>query len=95
MKYEDGTPVKLGDLVQIPMPDGLAAARVVMLGDTQDHLDIDECFRSWTVSEKLLAVDAVVVEWVDENPLAHDDPALAPVGNYMFTRLFDCVRLPR
>lgn len=95
MTYEDGTRVKLGDLVQIPVPAGLANARIVMLGDTLDHLDIDEDFRLWAVKEQLLANDAVVVEWVDGNPLAHDDPTLAPVGNYMFTRLFDCVRLPR
>jgi hypothetical protein len=92
MKYDDGTTVHLGDIVQIPMQDQISNARVVMLGDTQAHLEIDEAFRSWAVAEKLIDVDAVVVEWVNENPLAHDDPAYAPVGNYMFTRLDGCVR---
>nr|WP_315236422.1 hypothetical protein [uncultured Albidiferax sp.] len=67
--------------------------RVVMLGDTKEHLAIDEGFRSWALEENLLRDDTVVVEWVGENPLAHDDAALAPVGNYMFTTLIGCVRM--
>lgn len=49
-------------------------------------------FRNWVLRENLLADDAVVVEWVGQNPLAHQDPRYAPVGDYMFTRLDDCVR---
>jgi hypothetical protein len=41
MKYDDGTTVHLGDIVQIPMQDQISNARVVMLGDTQAHLEID------------------------------------------------------
>jgi hypothetical protein len=92
MKYADGTDVPLGDVVQIPMQDGLAAARVVMLGDTLEHAGVEEEFRAWVLRESLLDADAVVVEWVGLNPLAHQDPSYAPVGDYMFTRLDDCVR---
>jgi len=92
MKYADGSDVTLGDVVQIPMQDGLAAARIVMLGDTLEHAGVDEEFRSWVLRESLLDADAVVVEWVGLNPLAHQDPNYAPVGDYMFTRLDDCVR---
>lgn len=91
MKYDDGTTVVLGDIVQLSMPDGLSTARVVMLGDTKEHLAIDERFRTWAMEENLLRGDAVVVEWVGDNPLAHDDATLAPVGNYMFTTLIGCV----
>jgi hypothetical protein len=92
MKYADGSDVTLGDVVQIPMQYGLAAARIVMLGDTLEHAGVDEGFRSWVLRESLLDADAVVVEWVAVNPLAHQDPNYAPVGDYMFTRLDDCVR---
>ena len=92
MKYDDGTVVRLGDIISIPMQHGSSLGRVVMLGDTQEHLQIDEGFRTWALAEKLLDEDAVVIEWVGENPLAHDDPAYAPVGDYMFTRLDGCVR---
>jgi ribosomal 50S subunit-recycling heat shock protein len=42
MKYSDGSSVKLGDIIAIPLPSGTAKARVVMLGDTREHLDIDK-----------------------------------------------------
>lgn len=92
MKYADGTDVTLGDIVEIPMQDGLAAARVVMLGDTLAHAEVDAEFHSWVLRENLLTDDDVVVEWVGRNPLAHQDPRYAPVGEYMFTRLDERVR---
>lgn len=91
MKYTDGSPVKLGDIVTIPFSDRGRRARVVMLGDTHEHLDIDEHFVEWVESEGLLAPAQVVVEWIDRNPLSHSDPRYAPVGDYMFTGLDDCV----
>ena len=91
MNYSDGFPVKLGDIVTIPFSDGSARARVVMLGDTREHLDMDEHFVEWVESEGLLQSSQVVVEWVDRNPLAHNDPQYAPVSNYMFTELDACV----
>jgi hypothetical protein len=92
MKYDDGTVVRLGDIIQIPMQHETSTARVVMLGDTQAHLAIDESFRAWAVAKRMLDADAVVVEWVGKNPLAHDDPGYAPIGDYMFTRLDGCIR---
>jgi hypothetical protein len=44
MKYADGSKVSLVDIVNVPVPDGTAKARVVMLGDTYGHLDIDPGF---------------------------------------------------
>jgi hypothetical protein len=91
MNYHDGSPVKLGDIVAIPMSGGSARARVVMLGDTREHLKIDQGFLEWAEGENLLDASHVIVEWIDENPLAHNDPQYAPVGNYMFTALDSCV----
>lgn len=76
----------------IPMQHGFASARIVMLGDSLAHVGLDEEFRDWVQRDSLLEVDAVVVEWVGSNPLAHPDGDYAPVGNYMFTRLDECVR---
>jgi hypothetical protein len=78
-------------VVTIKLVDGDARARVVMLGDTREHLSVDDGFLEWVESEKLLDSLQVVVEWVDRNPFAHDDPQYAPVGTYMFTGLDCCV----
>ncbi len=85
MRYFDGSPIALGDLVDVPVPNGTARARVVMLGDTYDHLDIDPSFVSWVRKDRVLRECAVVIEWLEGNPFAHGDPAYAPVGNYMFS----------
>ncbi|MGV3740706.1 MAG: hypothetical protein ACO1NO_00160 [Burkholderiaceae bacterium] len=79
--------MQLGDTVSVPVPEGQALARVVMLGATYEHLNIDERFVEWVNEERLLKPDAVVVEWLDDNPFAHNDPTYAPVGNYMFSPL--------
>lgn len=93
MKYHDGSPAKLGDIVIIPMQDCSAKARIVMLGDTREHLEIDRSFLEWVEGDKgLLEPSYVVVEWIGQNPLAHNDPRYAPVGNYMFTQLDECIQ---
>jgi hypothetical protein len=91
VKYDDGSLVALGDIIQVPVPGGKAKARVVMLGDTYEHLDVDAGFLAWVTSEKKLESTDVVVEWVGDNPFAHTDPRYAPVGNYMFTAIDECV----
>ena len=78
-------------IVVIPMPNGDVRARVVMLGDSREHLDLEEGFLEWIELEELLDPSHIVIEWVDPNPLAHNDPQYAPVGNHMFTSLC-CVR---
>ena len=58
----------------------------------REHLDIDKQFLDWVERDKsLLEPSYVVIEWIDQNPLAHNDPKYAPVGNYMFTELDECV----
>jgi hypothetical protein len=87
MKYHDGSTVRLGDTVKVPVPSGMAKARVVMLGATYEHLDIDPAFLAWVRSDKVLRPDSIVIEWLGGNPFAHRDPRYAPVGNYMFSPL--------
>jgi hypothetical protein len=87
MKYYDGSPVSLGDVVTIMLAEGGMKARVVMLGDTREHLGVDEGFIEWVEGEKLLDSSHVVVEWIDRNPFAHSDPQYSAVGNYLFTDL--------
>lgn len=90
MQYHDGTTAKLGDVVNVGMPAGTARARIVMLGDTYEHLDVDRDFLLWVNTERMLTPDQIVVEWLDGNPLAHDDPGYAPAGNYAFISLCSC-----
>ena len=84
MTYHDGSIISLGDIVTVPIRSGTARARVVMLGDTYEHLDIDRQFVEWVERDRVLEASSVIVEWLGANPLAYDDPTYAPVGNYMF-----------
>jgi hypothetical protein len=93
MNYHDGSEVRLGDIVSVPTPQGDAQARVVMLGDTYAHLEIDPAFVEWVVTDRILAATSIFVEWIGPNPFAHSDPAFAPVGNQMSTVVDEHVRL--
>jgi len=85
MRHFDGSTVTLGDVVNVPVPSGYAKARVVMIGDTYEHLDIDSSFLDWVKRERKLDSTSIVVEWIGKNPLAHNDPKYAPVGKYLFS----------
>jgi hypothetical protein len=92
MQYYDGSPLALGDVVSLPVPSGTAKARVVMLGDSYAHLDIDPGFVAWVKQDRVLDRGSVVVEWLGVNPFAHNDPKFAPVGNFMFTPVDEHLR---
>ena len=85
MKYHDGSIISLGDIVTVPVPNGIAKARVVMLGDTYEHLEIDKQFLEWVKCDRVLETSSIVIEWLGNNPFAHNDPKYAPAGNFMFT----------
>lgn len=87
MTYNDGSHISLGDIVTVPLSSGSGTekARVVMLGDTYEHLDIDPQFVAWIERDRVLEPAQIVIEWLGRNPLAHTDPQYAPVGNFMFT----------
>jgi hypothetical protein len=92
MQYSDGSTVTLGDLVSVPVPSGTATGRIVMLGESYVHLDVDAGFLEWVTRDKLLDPSSIVIEWVEENPFAHDNPKYAPVGRYMFSPLDEWVK---
>jgi len=92
MRYYDGSPLALGDVVSVPIPNGTAKARVVMLGDSYEHLDIDPGFVAWVKRDQVLERNAVVVEWLSGNPFAHKNPKFAPVGNFMFSPVDEHLR---
>jgi len=87
MKYYDSTEILLGDIVSVPVPGGDNLARVVVLGETLDHLDVDPEFLDWIRKDKVLAATSIIVEWLGVNPYAHSKSGFAPVGNYMFTAI--------
>jgi hypothetical protein len=55
MQYHDGSTAMLGDIVNVSVPSGTAKVRIVMLGDTYEHLGIDRDFLSWVKRERKLA----------------------------------------
>ena len=69
MKYDDGSKMHLGDIVRVPTPDGNKEARVVMLGDSRDHLELDPDFIEWIVRDNILASTSIFVEWLGANPI--------------------------
>ena len=93
MKYLDGLDIQLGDIVSVPTPLGDNKARVVMLGDSLEHAGADDDFVAWVLRDNVLAATTIVVQWLSINPFAHSDPAVAPVGDYMFTTVDEHVRL--
>ena len=96
MKYECGTDVMLGDEIMVQYgPNQESLARVVAIGIDLVIPDIDESFYSWAKSEGIIDKNTVVVEWIASNPLSHNDPNYAPVGNYMTLQSICCERFIR
>ncbi len=95
MKYEDGQDVRLGDVVTITLADGDHKAKIVILGDSGEYGGIDVETAKWVLESGHVGQDQVMAEWVEENPLSHDDPAYAPVANTISTCLCDVVLIRR
>lgn len=96
MKYECGTEVMLGDEIMVGYgPDHESLARVVAIGKDLAVDEIDQEFYSWAKSEAIIDKDTVVIEWLDANPLSHNDPTYAPVGNYMTLQTLCCEKFIR
>ena len=93
MKYFDGQTVKLGDYVSLTMPDGRETFKVVMLGDSGEHLNLDQQFISWATEESLVTSNSIIVQWIKENPYKHNDPKYAPVGDELFVDISEDVIL--
>ena len=96
MKYECGTDVMLGDEIMVQYGPGQESlARIVAIGTDLVIDEIDQGFYSWAKSESIIDENTVTVEWVDANPLVHNDPNYAPVGNYMTLQSICCERFVR
>lgn len=64
-------------------PDQESLARVVAIGLDLALNDIDKSFYEWAKNENIISYQSVVIEWIEENPLSHNNLDLAPVGNYV------------
>jgi hypothetical protein len=81
MKYSCGTEVILGDEIMVSSgPEQESLSRVVAIGLDLATEDIDRKFYDWAKEEGIITDTSIVIEWIDENPLAHNDPNYAPVG---------------
>ena len=87
MKYEDGQIVALGDIVTVGLHDGDHTGKIVLIGETGEHSGIDERTARWAIESGHVGKDKVMLEWIEPNPLAHDDPKCAPVSDTLSTCL--------
>lgn len=86
----------LGDEIMAEYgPNQQALARVVAIGTDQAVEAIDQQFYKSARDEGMIDRVSVVIEWMNENPLAHNDPNYAPVGNYMTLQSLCCERFVR
>ena len=84
MKYPDGQIIELGDTVSLDMPNGWQEARVVMLGSTREHLEINQDSLDWYGSEGMDSTD-ILVQWTLEGEPQE--------GGYMATNTNCCIEL--
>lgn len=88
MNYSCGKEVMLGDVIKVEYgANKCAKARVVAIGLKKAHKDIDGKYYRWAKREKVIDENTAVVEWIGNNPLAHNNPRYAPVGQYMTIRI--------
>lgn len=95
MKYEDGQTVMLGDIVRVDLHDGDHTGRVIMIGDTGEYDGVDARTAKWALESGHVGKQNIMLEWVEPNPLAHDDPKYAPVSNTLSTSLCGVVMTGR
>ena len=96
MKYECGTEVNLGDEIMSGYGPGQESlARVVAIGTDLVIDGIDQDFYSWAKNEGIIDKETVVIEWLETNPLEHNDPNFSNVGNYMTLQSICCERFIR
>ena len=95
MKYEDGQTVMLGDIVRVDLHDCDHVGRVIMIGDTGEYDGVDARTAKWALESGHVGKQNILLEWVEPNPLAHDDPKYAPVSNTLSTSLCGVVMTGR
>lgn len=95
MKYDDGQTVMLGDIVRVDLHDGDHVGRVIMIGDTGEYEGVDAQIAKWALESDHVGKQKILLEWVEPNPLANDDPKYAPVSNTLSTSLCGIVMTRR
>ena len=84
MQYPNGERIELGDTVSIDMPDGWQEARVVMLGGTREHLNLDQELIDWFGGKGMESTE-ILVQWLEDG-----EPR---TGRYMTTHVSCCINL--
>lgn len=95
MNYEDGQAVRLGDVINIGLADGMHRARVILLGEAGEYNDLDEKTVKWAIESNHVDKNSIMAVWLDENPLSHNDPMYAPVANTISADLCGIVLIER
>lgn len=95
MTYEDGQTIVLGDVVKIELHDGDHIGRIIMMGDTGKCSGIDDSVAQWARESGHVGKNNIMLEWIEPNPLAHDDPKYSPVSNTLSTCLCGVVLVRR
>ena len=85
----------LGDIVDIPMPDGPHRGKVVLLGETGSYAGLDDETARWAIDTGHVATTQILVVWIGKNPLESNDPNYAPVANNISTDLCCVVLVAR
>lgn len=74
----------MGDEILVTCgPEKKSLGRVIAIGLDLVWCGIDKSFYDWAKKDKVINDDTVVIEWIEENPFAHNNPKYAPTGNYM------------
>lgn len=83
----DVSKLSLTDIVSVAVPKGTAKARVVMLGDAYEHLDIDSSFAALSLGLSPKGVSTKNQWWLNGSGQTHwrEDPRYAPAVNYVLT----------
>jgi hypothetical protein len=84
MKYSCGNNVLLGDYITVQIgPEKYHEVQIIAIGMKLKTIDINDDEWEWMITENIINENSVIVQFVGENPLAHDDPNYAPVSNHM------------
>ena len=92
MKYADGTTISLGDIVSLTLHDGVHEARVILLGDTFEHLDLELSFVKWVREDEVIDEGSIAVRMLGLKPFGHGDPRNDPMGDVIFTPVDEDIR---
>jgi len=81
----------LGDEIMVEYgPDSKSLARVVAIGLDLVCDETEQKYYSWVKRDGIINKDSIIAEWIDKNPLSHNDQNFAPVSNYTILGCICC-----